>query len=221
MKPTPVGPPGKIPPRISGTLVVALISSLIVVAADAFFPSFRLRESVAAFLSGIDFNQTLMRGMLAFLLFAGGLHLDLDGLLEHKWTIAALATAGVVLSTAIVGALTWWVFQLVGIDIAFDVCLAFGALISPTDPIAATGLLTEMHAPRYLESLIAGESLFNDAIAVVVFFVIACVGSLAIAGGGSCLTGRGAFFAASGSRFSVIALTGSSGVPCVDFCVIT
>ena len=165
-------------PATSGTLLVALVSSLIIVAADALLPAFRLRDSVAVFLSGIDFTETLMRGMLAFLLFAGALHLDLEGLLDHKWTIAALATLGVVLSTAIVGALAWWVFQLAGIDIAFDVCLVFGALISPTDPIAVMGLLKEMRGPRYLESLIAGESLFNDGIAVVVFFAIASVAGL-------------------------------------------
>jgi CPA1 family monovalent cation:H+ antiporter len=171
-------------PATSGTLVVALASSLIVVAADAWLPAFRLRESLNAFLSSIDFNETLMRGMLAFLLFAGALHLDLDGLLEHKWTIAALATAGVVLSTAIVAGLTWWVFQRVGVDIAFDVCLAFGALISPTDPIAVMGLLKEMRAPRYLESLIAGESLFNDGIAVAVFFGIVAIAGLSRADAG-------------------------------------
>ena len=165
-------------PATSGTLVVALVSSLLIVAADAFVPAFRLRESVNTFLSGVDFDATLMRGMLAFLLFAGALHLDLDGLLENKWTIAALATLGVVLSTVIVGVLMWWVLERTGIDIAFDVCLAFGALISPTDPIAVMGLLKEMRGPRYLESLIAGESLFNDGIAVVVFFAIASAAGL-------------------------------------------
>jgi CPA1 family monovalent cation:H+ antiporter len=165
-------------PATSGTLVVALVSSLLIVAADAFLPAFRLRESVNTFLSGVDFDETLMRGMLAFLLFAGALHLDLEGLLENKWTIAALATLGVVLSTAIVGVLIWWVFERTGIDIAFDVCLAFGALISPTDPIAVMGLLKEMRGPRYLESLIAGESLFNDGIAVVVFFAIVSAAGL-------------------------------------------
>ncbi len=165
-------------PATSGALVVALVSSLLIVAADAFLPAFRLRESVNTFLSGVDFDETLMRGMLAFLLFAGALHLDLEGLLENKWTIAALATLGVVLSTAIVGVLMWWVFERTGIDVAFDVCLAFGALISPTDPIAVMGLLREMRGPRHLESLIAGESLFNDGIAVVVFFAIVSAAGL-------------------------------------------
>ena len=158
--------------------MVALVSSLLIIAADAFLPAFRLREWVGVFLPGIDFNETLMRGMLAFLLFAGALHLGLEGLLENKWTIAALATLGVLLSTAIVAALTWWALQRVGIDIAFDVCLAFGALISPTDPIAVMGLLKEMRAPRHLESLIAGEALFNDGIAVVVFFAIVSAAGL-------------------------------------------
>lgn len=165
-------------PATSGTLAVALVSSLLIVAADTTFPALRLREAVGAFMSGVDFNETLMRGMLAFLLFAGALHLDLAGLLENKWTIAALATVGVVLSTAIVGLLAWWTFSLTGTDVPLMICLAFGALISPTDPIAVLGLLKEMRGPRYLEALIAGEALFNDGVAVVVFFAIASVAGL-------------------------------------------
>jgi len=165
-------------PATSGTLVVALISSFVVVAADSILPTVRLRETVAAFLSGIDFTETLMRGMLCFLLFAGALHLDVEALLDNKWTIAALATVGVLLSTAIVGLLAWWVFQMVGTDVAFDICLVFGALISPTDPIAVMGLIKEMRGPSDIESLIAGESLFNDGIAVVVFFTIASLAGL-------------------------------------------
>ena len=165
-------------PATSGTLVVALVSSFVVVAADSILPAMHLRATVAAFLSGIDFTETLMRGMLCFLLFAGALHLDVEGLLDNKWTIAALATVGVLLSTAIVGLLGWWVFQTAGIDVAFDICLVFGALISPTDPIAVMGLIKEMRGPSDIESLIAGESLFNDGIAVVVFFAIASLAGL-------------------------------------------
>ena len=166
----------------TGTLAVALVSSLVVVAADAAFPSWRLQAALTGFLGEIDFNEALMHGMLCFLLFAGSLHIDLEGLLEHKWTIGALATVGLVLSTLAVGTLTWWVFWLLGVDVPFVVCLVFGALISPTDPIAVMGLLKELNAPSGLEAQIAGESLFNDGIAVVVFFALVSVAGLSGAG---------------------------------------
>ena len=166
----------------TGTLAVALVSSFVVVAADAVVPGWRLREVLTGFLGEIDFNETLMHGMLCFLLFAGSLHIDLEGLLKHKWTIGALATVGVLLSTLAVGTLTWWAFRLLGVDVAFVVCLVFGALISPTDPIAVMGLLKELNAPRGLEAQIAGESLFNDGIAVVVFFALVSVAGLSGAG---------------------------------------
>ena len=163
----------------TGTLAVALVSSLVIVAADAAVPGWRLQAVLTGFLGEIDFNEALMHGMLCFLLFAGSLHIDLEGLLEHKWTIGALATIGLVLSTLAVGTLTWGVFRLLGVDVAFVACLVFGALISPTDPIAVMGLLKELNAPRGLEAQIAGESLFNDGIAVVVFFALVSVAGLA------------------------------------------
>jgi CPA1 family monovalent cation:H+ antiporter len=113
-------------PATRGTLVVALASSLMVLAADRLFPGIGLAPDVKSFLGAIDFNETLMRGMLAFLLFAGALHLDLEGLLENKFTIGALATVGVALSTAVVGVLTWWTFGLVGLQLPLLVCLVLG-----------------------------------------------------------------------------------------------
>ena len=92
----------------TGTLAVALVSSLVIVVADAAMPTWGLEAVLSGFLREIDFNEALMHGMLCFLLFAGALHIDLEGLLEHKWTIAVLATVGVVLSTLVVGTLTWW-----------------------------------------------------------------------------------------------------------------
>jgi Na+:H+ antiporter len=166
-------------PATSGTLVVALVSSLVVVAADAAIPGLGLREALADFLHEIDFNQTLMHGMLSFLLFAGALHVDMDGLLDNKWTIGSLATVGVLISTAVVGTLIWGMFRLLGVDVSLPICLAFGALISPTDPIAVMGLLKELRAPRSLEAQIAGESLFNDGVGVVVFFALVSMAGLA------------------------------------------
>lgn len=165
-------------PTTSGTLMVALVSSLMLVAADGMFPQLKLADTVGSFRAKIDFNETLMHGMLSFLLFAGALHVDLEGLLANKWTIGALATIGVVLSTAIVGVLTYWTFGLVGLSVPLFACLAFGALISPTDPVAVMGLLKELRAPKHLEAQIAGESLFNDGIGVVVFFALVSIAGL-------------------------------------------
>jgi CPA1 family monovalent cation:H+ antiporter len=167
-------------PPTSGTLLVALISSFLAMGADLAFPQLGLKATVAAFLSRIDFNETLMHGMLAFLLFAGALQVDLQILLEHKWTIGALATVGVLLSTVIIGGFTWWAFRLAAVDVPVLPCFAFGALISPTDPIAVMGLLKDLRAPRSVATQIAGESLFNDGIGVVV--VLAVVSLLPLSG---------------------------------------
>jgi CPA1 family monovalent cation:H+ antiporter len=159
-------------PATSGTLAVALVSSVALLIADHLVVGLRLTEAAAAFLRAIDFNETLMHGMLSFLLFAGALHVDLGGLLANKWSIGMLSTIGVVLSTTIVGSLMWSTLGLIGVSVPLLVCLAFGALISPTDPVAVMGLLKELRAPRDLEAQIAGESLFNDGIGVVVFFAV-------------------------------------------------
>ena len=165
-------------PSTSGTLLVALVSSLIVVVLEHFVPSLQLQSDIERFLGQIDFNQTLMHGLLCFLLFAGALHVDLGGLLDHRWTIAALSTVGVLLSVAVVGTLTWFALDLLGLHQSLLVCFTFGALISPTDPVAVMGLLKELHAPASLEAQIAGESLFNDGVGVVVFLGLASMADL-------------------------------------------
>ena len=165
-------------PPTSGTLLVALVSSLVVLLIEEFMPGVQLRPAVENFVGRIDFDQTLMHGLLSFLLFAGALHVDLEGLINHRWTIAALATVGVLLSVAVVGGLTWLALNLLGVRLPLLVCLTFGALISPTDPIAVMGLLKEMRAPQSLEAQIAGESLFNDGIGVVVFLALASMADL-------------------------------------------
>ncbi len=165
-------------PPTSGTLLVALAASLVVVLLEQVVPGMQLRPLVESFLGQIDFNRTLMHGLLCFLLFAGALHVDLGGLVDHRWTIAALSTIGVLLSVAVVGILTWLAFGLIGRPLSLMVCLTFGALISPTDPIAVMGLLKELHAPPSLEAQIAGESLFNDGVGVVVFLALASMAQL-------------------------------------------
>jgi CPA1 family monovalent cation:H+ antiporter len=126
----------------------------------------------AGFVRGIDFSETLLHGMLAFLLFAGALHVDLSDLASQKGIIAVLATVGVVLATFATGGLFWAGAHLLGFDLAFIYALLFGALISPTDPIAVLGILKQAGAPQSLEIKITGESLFNDGIGVVVFLTI-------------------------------------------------
>ncbi len=163
-------------------LTVALVSSLMLVAADAALPWLGVQATIATFLARIDFNQTLMRGMLSFLLFAGALHLDLEGLLNDKLTIGILATVGVVISTAVVGGLMWCVFGLMHAGVPLLVCLVFGALISPTDPVAVIGLLKDLRAPKSLEAQIAGESLFNDGVGVVVFSALVSLAGLSVPG---------------------------------------
>ncbi len=184
-------------PASIGILAVALASSLALLGIDVLLPGWHLREILTGFLLEIDFTEALMHGMLCFLLFAGALHVELEGLLANKWTIGALATVGVLLSTALVGGLTWGLFRLLGFDVPFPVCLVFGALISPTDPIAVLGLLKELRAPSSLAAKIAGESLFNDGVGVVVFLALVSIAGLE--GGGE--AGHAAFDAAGLARF--------------------
>ena len=127
----------------------------------------------------IDFHTTLMHGMLSFLLFAGALHININDLERQKWVVGFLATLGVLISTSIIGGISWMVLMALKLDVPFIYCLLFGALISPTDPIAVLGILKQSSAPKSLETKIAGESLFNDGVGVVVFLVL-----LGIATGG-------------------------------------
>ncbi|WP_339878876.1 sodium:proton antiporter [uncultured Algoriphagus sp.] len=123
-------------------------------------------------IGSIDFETALLDVMLSFLLFAGALHTKLDSLKAMKAPIAAFATIGVVLSTFLVGTMMYYIFILFGHEINYIYCLLFGALISPTDPIAVLGILKDANAPKKLEVKIVGESLFNDGVGVVVFLVI-------------------------------------------------
>jgi len=166
-------------PTTIGIMVIGLtISIVLIIAGKLGFESLFIHaESV---LRGIDFHQTLMNGMLSFLLFAGALHVNLNELAKQKWLILFLATFGVLVSTFLVGGLTWLVFSAFALEVPYIYCLLFGALISPTDPIAVMGILKKAGAPKSLEIKIAGESLFNDGVGVVIFIVL-----LGIAAGGT------------------------------------
>lgn len=154
-------------PATIGLMAMALLTSTLLILVGQALPS--VRESATAFMEAVDFDTALMEVMLGFLLFAGALHIDLVGLRDKGWVIGALATVGVVLSTLVVAALTFGIFKALGQDVSPLLCLLFGALISPTDPIAVLGILKRIGAPKELEIKIAGESLFNDGVGVVVF----------------------------------------------------
>ncbi len=166
-------------PHAIGIVVIALLASLGAIALDAIFPALALQDSVRAILANIDFHEVLMKGMLSFLLFAGALHVNLDDLLSRKWAIGTMATVGVLMSTFMVGFAVYGVSLLLAIDIPLSYCLVFGALIAPTDPVAVLGILKTVKLPQSLEAKIAGESLFNDGVGVVVFVIM-----VAIAAGG-------------------------------------
>lgn len=157
-------------PLTIGVMLIGLIMSLGLLALKPL--GLDLTSQANIILGEIDFNQTLMHGMLSYLLFAGALHVNLTDLAEQKWLISTLATLGVLVSTTIIGVLLWLLLDLINIDLPFLYCLVFGALISPTDPIAVLGILRTVHAPKSLETKITGESLFNDGIGVVVFILI-------------------------------------------------
>lgn len=154
-------------PATIGLMALSLMFSLSLFVLGSFVPA--IAQQTRSVIEQFDFNQVLLHGMLAFLLFAGALHIDLGDLARHKEPIAVLATVGVLLSTLIIGVLMWGVFALLGFNLRFIDCLLFGALISPTDPIAVLSLLKKIGAPKTLEVQIAGESLFNDGIGVVLF----------------------------------------------------
>jgi monovalent cation:H+ antiporter, CPA1 family len=157
-------------PITIGVMVIALVLSLTLNVLGSF--GFGLEQRAETLLRSIDFDRTVLHGMLSFLLFAGALHIDINDLMELKWSIGALATVGTLISTFLVGTLTWAVLGWLRIGLSYLHCLLFGALISPTDPIAVLGILKTAHAPKSLEMRITGESLFNDGVGIVIFLVI-------------------------------------------------
>ncbi len=159
-------------PHTIGLVVIALVASLAAVGLDLVFPVLGLSTAANGFLESIDFDVTLMQGMLSFLLFAGALHVDLGQLLSRKWTILILASFGVMLSSFIIGGGFFLVATVLGISIPFIVCLVLGIVVSPTDPVAVLGLLKTLKVPPHLKAKIAGESLFNDGVAVVLFSIV-------------------------------------------------
>ncbi len=166
-------------PFTIGLMIIAMCFTLVILALGQFNHS--IPEQSKQLIQSIDFKTVLLEVMLSFLLFAGALHTKLDELSKQRWPIMLFATFGVITSTFIIGGIFYFVTQAVGHPIEFIYCLLFGALISPTDPIAVLGILKDAKAPKKLEIKIVGESLFNDGVGVVVFLVIFAIAQKGIA----------------------------------------
>ncbi len=156
-------------PTAIGLMLSALLMSLVLQL--PFFGG--LEHQAKVMLASVDFDATLLHGMLSFLLFAGAMHVNLNDLAKQRWVIGILSTVGVVGATFLIGGGVYYLFAWLKLDVPFIYCLLFGSLISPTDPIAVLGILKSAGAPKTLETKITGESLFNDGVAVVVFLVLA------------------------------------------------
>lgn len=159
----------KLPASI-GVMVIALMVSLGLLATDNIFP--HTFDRITTLLQSIDLTEILMGAMLNFLLFAGAIHIHLEDLKEQRIPVMVFSTVSVVISTFVIGFMMYEVLPWLGLGIPFIQCLVFGALISPTDPIAVLGILKQAGVPKSLETKIAGESLFNDGMAVVVFIIM-------------------------------------------------
>ena len=158
-------------PSAIGVMGIALGLSLLNMAFDAlgFHALHTLEQSLV---ESIDFSELLMQGMLSLLLFAGALHVDLSQVRTYKWQVTSLAVVGTTLSTLFIGFGLWALLSLTELQLPLSYCLVFGALISPTDPIAVMGILKSAGAPHSVELVISGESLFNDGVSVVLFSLI-------------------------------------------------
>jgi CPA1 family monovalent cation:H+ antiporter len=160
----------KLPPTIGVMVTALLLSAALQIVTAAGLPILELH--MQKLIAGLDFSTILMTWFLPALLFAGALHVNLNDLRSYKWGIGLLATVGVLISTVFVGVLAYYMAQFIGWHVSFLYCLLFGALISPTDPIAVMGILKTCGAPKPLQMTIVGESLFNDGTAVVVFSIL-------------------------------------------------
>jgi CPA1 family monovalent cation:H+ antiporter len=198
-------------PRNSGLLVIAFGLSLLARLSDLAFPGHKVQEFARHLVERYDLSSVLLNGLLGFMLFAGALNVDVRQMFPRKGTIITLATAGVVLSTVLFAVGMRAIFHLVGIEMPLAYCLAFGALISPTDPVTVMEVLKRLHVPPRLQGLIAGESMFNDGIGIVLYSLFV---ALAIRGGAFefDLTGQLiAFVREAGGGLALGALTGAIG----------
>ena len=159
-------------PHVVGLTVMGAIAAIGLLFANAFVPSITMDDTVSRLLVEMNFTDTLLQGMLSFLLFAGALHVDLDRLKADWLPVLLLSTVGVVISTVIVGLLTWGLGLLLDLPLVPIWYFVFGALIAPTDPVAVLGVLKEEKVEESLQASVAGESLFNDGVGIVVFTIL-------------------------------------------------
>lgn len=178
----------KIPTTVGVTLAGAVASILLIVL-DTFGLTFGLKAQAQVLLETLDFTTFVLNGILSVLLFAGALSLDARQLWSQRASILTLASVSTIISTVLIGLVAWGVFRLVGLDVPLAGALLFGALISPTDPVAVLDLLKRAKVPKKIETLIAGESLFNDGVGVVLFIVIAGAAGISSGHGEASLTG--------------------------------
>ncbi len=157
-------------PATIGLMTQSLVISLVIVLIGVLVPE--IRNSAAEIMASFDFSEVLMQVMLSFLLFAGAINVNFKKLVEEKGAILILATVGTLLSTFIIGFTTFFFLPLLGINVELIYCLLFGALISPTDPIAVLAIVKKMNLSKNLQIKIEGESLFNDGVGVVIFLTI-------------------------------------------------
>ncbi|MDP9958634.1 cation:proton antiporter [Chryseobacterium lathyri] len=158
-------------PSTIGIMVIAIVVSIfLVMFGETVLP--RTFGHLNKLMNSIDFTEVLMGAMLNFLLFAGGIHININDLKEQFRPVLIFSTAGVVISTFVVGFGMFYLLPFLGIQLPFIFCLLFGALISPTDPVAVLSILKQANVSKSLETKVAGESLFNDGMAVVVFTVV-------------------------------------------------
>ncbi|WP_292947824.1 sodium:proton antiporter [Olleya sp. UBA1516] len=165
-------------PNTIGLMLITIVFTLGVFALSYFDDT--LLNAEKFIITQIDFKSVLLDVMLSFLLFAGALHTNFEQLKVQRWPVFAFATFGVLISTFLVGGAMFFALPIIGLHIDFIYCLLFGALISPTDPIAVLGILKKAGVPKKLETKIVGESLFNDGVGVVIFLTIFKIADLGI-----------------------------------------
>lgn len=179
--------------KLKGSLGMAVAGaaiSLVAFLSGAIWPE--VSRKTEALFSQLNYSDTVFHGMLCFLLFAGAMHVDLRALYRWRYIVGLLTTVGVLVSTLVIAFVAHLACRLVGIDIPWPWLLVFGAIISPTDPVAVLSLLKTLGAPKGLETKIAGESLLNDGMALVLFSVLLAV---AVDGAPLSMTSMGLFFA--------------------------
>ena len=162
-------------PHTIGLVVIALLASLSIIGLNLIVPSAQIGQRVTDVLRQIDFNETLMHGMLSFLMFAGALHADFSAIKTSRLTIGVMSVFGTLISTFVIGASMWFLLGFFEFKLPFVWALVFGALISPTDPVAVLSLFKTVEVPDALQAKMTGESLFNDGVGVVLFTVVLAI----------------------------------------------